>query len=100
MTLAGFWMAEKVAGNPNSPSLAKSMSASACCRTTSVTSARGCREKSGDSEQIGTHRHAGHWVREVRAQVANYKRFKSLSTQWVALSIERCRLRMKLMDTP
>ena len=40
------------------------------------------------------------WVPQVRAQVANYKRFKSLSTEWVALSIERCRLTMKLMDTP
>ena len=43
---------------------------------------------------------ARNWVREVRAQVANYKRFKSLSTQWIALSIERCRLTMKLMDRP
>ena len=40
------------------------------------------------------------WVRDVRAQVANYKRFKSLSAQWVALSIERCRLTMKLMHRP
>jgi len=39
-------------------------------------------------------------VPQVRAQVANYKRFKSLSTEWVALSIERCRLTMKLMDRP
>jgi hypothetical protein len=36
------------------------------------------------------------WVRDVRAQVANYKRFKFLSAEWVALSIERCRLTMKL----
>lgn len=40
------------------------------------------------------------WVAQVRAQVANYKRFKSLSTEWVALSIERCRLTMKLMHSP
>lgn len=40
------------------------------------------------------------WVPQVRRQVANYKRFKSLSTEWVALSIERCRLTMKLMDRP
>ena len=40
------------------------------------------------------------WVSQVRAQVANYKRFKSLSTEWVALSIERCRLTMKLTDRP
>lgn len=43
---------------------------------------------------------ARQWVGQVRAQVASYKRFKSLSTQWVALSIERCRLTMKLMDSP
>ena len=40
------------------------------------------------------------WVRDVRAQVANYKRFKSLSAEWVASSIERCRLTMKLMRRP
>jgi hypothetical protein len=40
------------------------------------------------------------WVREVRAQVGNYKRFKSLSAQWVALSIERCRLTMKRARKP
>ena len=40
------------------------------------------------------------WVPQVRRQVASYKRFKSLSTEWVALSIERCRLTMKLMDSP
>ena len=43
---------------------------------------------------------ARHWVRDVRRQVGNYKRFKSLSAEWVALSIERCRLTMKLMDRP
>jgi hypothetical protein len=35
-------------------------------------------------------------VRDVRRQIAAYKRFKSLTTQWVALSIEGCRLKMKL----
>lgn len=40
------------------------------------------------------------WVKEVRRQVGNYKRFKSLSAQWVALSIERCRLTMKLTRRP
>lgn len=35
-------------------------------------------------------------VREVRRQIANYKRFKALTTQWTALSIEQCRLTMKL----
>jgi len=32
---------------------------------------------------------------EVRRQIANYKRFKALSAQWVALSIEHSRLTMK-----
>ena len=40
------------------------------------------------------------WVKDVRRQVGNYKRFKSLSAQWVALSIERCRLTMKLAPRP
>jgi len=40
------------------------------------------------------------WVKEVRRQVDNYKRFKSLSAEWVALSIERCRLTMKLTRRP
>ena len=40
------------------------------------------------------------WVRDVRAQVGNYKRFKSLSAEWVALSIERSRLTMKLTRRP
>ena len=31
-------------------------------------------------------------VGEVRRQIANYKRFRSLVDQWVKLSIERCRL--------
>ena len=34
-------------------------------------------------------------VRDVRRQIVAYKRFKSLTTQWVALSIEGCRLKMK-----
>jgi len=34
-------------------------------------------------------------VRDVRRQIANYKRFKALTTKWIALSIERCRLKMK-----
>jgi hypothetical protein len=40
------------------------------------------------------------WVRDVRRQVGHYKRFKSLSAEWVALSIERCRLTMKLTRRP
>jgi hypothetical protein len=39
-------------------------------------------------------------VKDVRRQVGNYKRFKSLSSEWVALSIERCRLMMKLARRP
>ena len=35
-------------------------------------------------------------VREVRRQIANYRRFKALSTEWVNLSIEHSRLQMKL----
>jgi hypothetical protein len=31
-------------------------------------------------------------VGEVRRQIANYKRFRSLVDQWVKLGIERCRL--------
>jgi hypothetical protein len=43
---------------------------------------------------------ARHWVRDVRRQVGSYKRFKSLSAQWVALSIERSRLTMTLARRP
>ena len=35
-------------------------------------------------------------VREVRRQIGNYKRFKALTTEWIALSIEHSRLKMKL----
>src|SRR5260370_22371452 len=37
-----------------------------------------------------------HCVGQVRREVANYKRFKTLTPAWVALSIERSRLRIKL----
>lgn len=40
------------------------------------------------------------WVKDVRRQVGNYKRFKSLSAEWVALGIERCRLTMRLARRP
>jgi len=33
---------------------------------------------------------------DVRRQIANYKRFKALSAQWIALSIEHSRLKIKL----
>src|SRR3989304_7968807 len=32
---------------------------------------------------------ARHWVRDVRRQVGNYKRFKSLSAKWGALRFDR-----------
>lgn len=32
---------------------------------------------------------------EVRRQIANYKRFRSLIDEWVKLSIERCRARIR-----
>lgn len=35
-------------------------------------------------------------VAEVRRQVANYKRFKELCAQWVALGIEHSKLKIKL----
>jgi len=35
-------------------------------------------------------------VSDVRRQIANYKRFKKLSGEWVALGIEHSRLAMKL----
>ena len=35
-------------------------------------------------------------VREVRRLVGNYKRFKSLTTEWVNLSIEQSRLKIRL----
>jgi hypothetical protein len=39
-------------------------------------------------------------VREVRREIANYKRFKALSEEWVNLGIEHSRLRMKLARRP
>ena len=39
-------------------------------------------------------------VREVRREIANYKRFKSLSEEWGDLGIEHSRLRMKLARRP
>jgi hypothetical protein len=35
------------------------------------------------------------FVRDVRRQVANYKRFKALTAEWIDLSIEQSRLKMK-----
>ena len=39
-------------------------------------------------------------VRDVRREISNYKRFKTLSAQWVALSIEHSRLKMQLARKP
>jgi hypothetical protein len=35
-------------------------------------------------------------VAQVRREVANYKRFKVLTAQWIVLEIERSRLQIKL----
>lgn len=35
------------------------------------------------------------YVRALRREIKNYKRFKALTDQWVALSIEQSRLMMK-----
>ena len=35
-------------------------------------------------------------VSDIRRQVSNYKRFKTLTAEWVALGIEHSRLTMKL----
>jgi hypothetical protein len=37
---------------------------------------------------------------ELRIQIRNYKRFKSLTTQWVALGIEHSRLKTRLARKP
>ncbi len=39
-------------------------------------------------------------LRDVRRQIANYKRFKALVAEWIALSIEHSRIRMKLARRP
>jgi len=39
-------------------------------------------------------------VSDLRRQIANYKRFKSLTEKWIDLSIEYSRLKMKLERTP
>lgn len=35
------------------------------------------------------------YLRQLRRQIANYKRFKALTSAWIALSIEQGRLSMK-----
>lgn len=39
-------------------------------------------------------------AREVRREIGNYQRFKALTTEWIALSIEQSRLKMKLARRP
>jgi hypothetical protein len=39
-------------------------------------------------------------VREVRRQIASYKRFKVLTEEWIDLGIELCRLKAKLARMP
>jgi len=36
------------------------------------------------------------YVSDIRRQIRNYKRFKKLSGEWIAQSVERSRLAMKL----
>jgi hypothetical protein len=38
-------------------------------------------------------------VRGVRRQVGNYKRFKELTAEWIDLSIEQSRLKIKSAST-
>ena len=38
----------------------------------------------------------GEFVGDVRREIRNYKRFKTLGSEWVALSIEHSKLSMKL----
>ena len=39
-------------------------------------------------------------LRDVRRQISNYQRFKALTKEWIALSIEHSRLKMKLARRP
>jgi hypothetical protein len=41
-----------------------------------------------------------HCLREVRRQTGNYKRFKALISEWVALSIEQSRLALQRLHKP
>jgi hypothetical protein len=40
------------------------------------------------------------FVRDVRRQIVNYKRFKELTAEWIDLSIEQSRLKMKSASKP
>lgn len=39
---------------------------------------------------------ARQFLSDVRRQISQYKRFRALTTEWIALSIEHSRLKMKL----
>ncbi len=39
-------------------------------------------------------------LRDVRRQISNYKRFKALTAEWVELSIEHSRLKIKAASRP
>src|SRR5437879_10365608 len=38
------------------------------------------------------------WVKEIRRQIANHKRFKRLVEQWIDLSIEHSQLTMQVAE--
>jgi hypothetical protein len=40
------------------------------------------------------------FLRDVRRQISNYKRFKALTAEWIELSIEQSRLKMKSAGKP
>ena len=39
-------------------------------------------------------------LRDVRRQISNYKRFKALTAEWIELSIEQSRLKIKSASKP
>ena len=39
------------------------------------------------------------YVRDIRKQIGNYKRFKKLTSEWIKLGIEHSKLSMKLKQT-
>jgi hypothetical protein len=39
-------------------------------------------------------------LRDVRRQISNYKRFKALTAEWIELSIEHSRLKIKASSKP
>lgn len=53
------------------------------------------RQKKSRTEYVARER-----LHVVRREIANYKRFKALTEQWVDLSIEHSRLSMKLARRP